>query len=88
MGNNSAIECRKNACIIFGRNFGITGGFRIASRKQITIGDNFLSSWGTGVFDTDFHNLINLQSHEVYNADDSVVIGDDYWLCQNSIVLK
>lgn len=88
MGNNSAIEVGKNGLIEFGKNFGITGCFRIASRKHISIGDNFSSSWDVGVYDTDFHTLVNSSTGQTNTPDMEVLIGDDVWLCQRTVVLK
>lgn len=88
MGNNSAIEIDNHGKIEFGRNFGITGSFRIASRKFIQIGNNFSASWNTGVFDTDFHNLVDVTTGKAEIPDKKVFIGNDVWMCQGAIVLK
>ena len=88
MGNNSVIECGANGVITFGKNFGITGLFRIASRRKITIGDNFSSSWNVGVYDTDFHNMVKTDTKQTLEGNKKVEIGDDCWLCQNVTVLK
>lgn len=88
MGNNSAIEIGKNAKVTFGQNFGITSNFKISSRKAIQIGENFSSSWEVNVFDTDFHNLYNLQNQYILESDKEVFIGDDVWICQRVTVLK
>jgi Acetyltransferase (isoleucine patch superfamily) len=88
MGNNSAIEIQQNGNIIFGKNFGITSTFKIASRKSITIGDNFSSSWEVNIFDTDFHALYDTNNDIFIDQDDNVYIGNDVWLCQRVTILK
>lgn len=88
LGNNSAIEVGEKGLLTMGANFGITGNFRVACRKSITIGENFSSSWGVGIYDTDFHNVISIKNGNVCNYDKAVIIGKDCWICQNSIVLK
>lgn len=88
MGNNSAIEIGVNGILEMGKNFGITGNFKIACRKHIIIGENFSSSWGVGIYDTDFHNVIDIHTGKRRNPDSEIVIGKDCWICQNSTVLK
>lgn len=88
MGNNSAIEVAKDGVVTFGKNFGITSSFRIASRKSVTIGDNFSSSWDVQIFDTDFHNLVNVDTMQKNESSAPVYIGDDVWLANRCTVLK
>lgn len=88
MGNESAIEVGKDGLIIFGKNFGITSSFRIVSRKKITIGDNFSSSWEVQVFDTDFHEMEHVVTGERNISTKEIVIGDDVWLGNRCTVLK
>lgn len=87
MGNGSSIAT-KCGVITFGRNFGITGNFHIASYSSITIGDNLSSSWDVSIFDTDFHNCSNPIDDEKYPISKPIVIGDCVWLCQQSLILK
>lgn len=88
MGNNSVIEVGKDGLLELGCNFGITGGIKIASRKHISIGDNFSSSWDVGVYDTDFHTLVNPTTGQANTPDKEIILGDDVWLCQRAVVLK
>lgn len=88
MGNGSAIEVGKDGLIIFGKNFGITSSFRIVSRKKITIGDNFSSSWEVQVFDTDFHEMEHVVTGERNISTKEIVIGNDVWLGNRCTVLK
>jgi len=88
MGNNSVIEIGKNGTITFGRNFGITGAFKIASHSRIKIGDNFSSSWDVGIYDTDFHFMENVETHMKSKLTIPITIGDDCWICQRCLILK
>lgn len=88
MGNNSSIEIGPNGKIFFGANFGITSTFRIACHQLISIGENFSCSWEVNVFDTDFHELVDLITRTAQESIKPVYIGNDVWVCQRVTILK
>lgn len=88
MGNDSSIETRLNGELTFEKNFGITSNFKIACEKNIIIGDNFSSSWEVGIYDTDFHNLYNLENKQTLDSSKAIFIGSDVWVCNRSLILK
>lgn len=88
MGNNSAIEVAHSGSVEFGRNFGITSSFRLACRKKVRIGENFSSSWDVQIFDTDFHEMVNLETGGSNIFTQEIFIGNDVWLANRVTVLK
>ncbi len=87
IGNGSSIQLLGGK-IIFGKNFGITGNFNIASKKQISIGDNLSCSWDVSVYDTDFHECIEPINGRPLQTNESIHIGNNVWICQKATILK
>jgi acetyltransferase-like isoleucine patch superfamily enzyme len=88
LGMGSAIEIGSNGKIEFGRNFGITATFRIISRKEIIIGDNFSCAWDVNISDTDFHEMYDVNTCHIFDTELPIKIGDDVWVCQRCLILK
>lgn len=87
IGNGSSIETM-GGTIDFGKNFGITGDFHIASKTLIQIGKNFSSSWDVSLYDTDFHDCINPSTGAIKPVSKPISIGDNVWICQQSLIMK
>ena len=88
IGAGSAIEIGSSGNIVFGKNFGITATFRITSRMSITVGDNFSCAWDVNIFDTDFHEIYDINEDKILDTEKSIKIGDDVWICQRCLILK
>lgn len=88
IGNNSAIAVGENAELVIGKNFGITATLRIACRRRIEIGENFSCSWDVQIFDTDFHNLIEVETGKINEKTKHIVIGDNVWIGNRCTILK
>lgn len=87
IGNGSTIQLL-GGNIIFGKNFGITGNFNLASKKHISIGENLSCSWDVSVYDTDFHECIEPINGRPLQTNESIHIGNNVWICQKATILK
>ena len=78
---------RENGRIVVGDNCRINGAY-LHAKKNITIGKNCLIAAGTNILDSNGHKLV---SHDRTQGEDDpkdIVIGNNVWLCLNSIILK
>lgn len=56
--------------------------------EKITFGNEVLISWDTTIIDTDFHEVINTQTHESFSRTSPISIGSNTWICLGSTILK
>lgn len=87
MGNGCCIQTL-GGTIQFGKNFGITGDFTICSENKIDIGPNFSSSWDVSIYDTDFHDYIDVDTGNQMPKTLPIQIGSNSWICQRVTILK
>ena len=69
----------------------VLNGTVIHSRNKVIIGDNCLFGAGVVIMDSDFHTLtVNSKNYRGWNEaiSEPVVLGNNVWVCRNSIVLK
>lgn len=88
IGRGSNIITRKGGSIILGSNFRISGNISLCSFQKIKIGNKFSCSWNVSIYDTDFHETIDLDTSKELPMTKEVIIGNNCWLCQKSTVLK
>lgn len=60
----------------------------ISNRGSIKIGRDCLVSWNTWICDSDFHQIVDLETGRISKPNGSVCIGDHVWICSNSSVVK
>lgn len=82
----SKIVVKKNGIFTFGNQARITGNSTIICHKNISIGDRTWISWDCLIMDTDHHKII--VNNERINYDESIMIGDDVWICAKNTILK
>lgn len=87
-GHGSRICVTKEGTLKLGNNFCNTAMMTLVCAKEITIGDNVVTSWNTLVMDTDWHNVEDTITHEVKPKEKAINIGNNVWLCTRSVVLK
>lgn len=88
LGNGSCLMTINGGKITFGKNFGITGNFTLGAETSITIGDNFSSSWDVRIFDTDFHDCLDLDTNQSVLKTIPIILGENCWICQGCMILK
>lgn len=88
IGNGSAIVVRENAILTLGRNFGITGNFKLHCYESISIGDWFSSAWDVSISDTDFHLTKDPYTNIQNSFTKRILIGNNVWICQKATILK
>jgi len=88
MGHGSRVCVTDNAELHIGRDFCNTAMGTIICAKKITIGDNVLTSWNTLIMDTDWHNVIDLNTGCQQPKSKEIHIGNNVWLGTRSVILK
>ncbi len=88
IGNGSSVIVNKDATIILGRNFSMTGDIKIHCFKKICVGKNFSCSWDVSISDTDIHEYINYDTNELLDNSKEIIVGDNVWCCQKSMICK
>lgn len=86
IGLGSKIEIGKNAKLVLGSNFNITGLAKIICYNSIIFGRDALISWDTLFMDTDSHTIINNDGSK--SKDGDICIGDRVWVCSKASILK
>lgn len=88
LGHGSRLSVAKEAVLTFGANFINTAEGKIVCKKNITFGNNVITSWDTLIMDTDWHSMENVQTKEVFPCTKEIVIGNNVWICTRSVILK
>lgn len=83
----SRICVLKSGVFEIGSNFQNSAQITIICSKQITLGDNVLTSWETLLMDTDFHHYID-ENGQASVMEKPIQIGDNVWLGARVMVLK
>jgi acetyltransferase-like isoleucine patch superfamily enzyme len=78
---------RENGRIVVGDNCRINGAY-LHAKKNITIGKNCLIAAGTNILDSNGHQLVSTDRTQGEDEPKEIVIGNNVWLCLNSIILK
>lgn len=87
-GHGCKICVMRGGSLNIGTNFSNTAEGTIICSKEIFIGKYVTTSWSTLIMDTDFHEVENTDTHEVYSCSKPVFIEDKVWICTRSIILK
>jgi acetyltransferase-like isoleucine patch superfamily enzyme len=87
-GHGSRICVMENGVLTIGDNFINSAMQTIVCGKQITIGENVLTSWNTLIMDTDFHQSRNVVSGELSIVSKPITIGNNVWMGTRAVILK
>jgi acetyltransferase-like isoleucine patch superfamily enzyme len=87
IGHGAILHVKKNATLVLGRNFAISGTTAILCNKRITIGDEVQCSWNSLITDSDAHFIYGDQG-EWLNPPKEIQIGNRVWIAANTTVLK
>ena len=87
IGRGSKISIAKNATLILGKRFTISGSSDIFCQKEIRFGDDCLLSWDILIMDTDFHKIANRYG-VIVNTPLPINIGNHVWICCRNTILK
>lgn len=88
IGHGSRICVGKKGVLEIDNAFYNSCGLTVICNKEIHLGENAHSSWQVIIMDTDFHNVRNLETHEVYPCEKPIKIGKGVWLGMRSVILK
>lgn len=75
------------AKIKIGNNTRINGAY-IHAKKEIVIGDSCVVASGVNIIDSNGHALVSFDRAKDVDIPKEVVIGNNVWICINSIILK
>lgn len=87
-GAGSAVSVAKDAIFEIGNNALFTSTARIAVYERISLGENFRGAWEIVMIDTDFHEVLNIESLEIQPMTKPIIIGDSNWFGIRTLVLK
>ena len=83
-----SIIIRQNASLIIGKDFSMSQCSTIQAYKSISIGSNCTISWDCLIMDSDTHPIIDQNSGQIINNNDSIIISDHVWICSDVKILK
>lgn len=87
-GQGCKIISEKNSKMEIGENFHNSAKLTISNRGHISIGCGAWVSWDTWICDTDFHQVIDIETGEASNPNGEVIIGNNVWIAANSMIMK
>lgn len=82
------IEVVNDATLSFGNNTIITGNTTIISTQEISIGDRCMISWENLIMDSDWHNIVDLNTGNVKPKQKPITIGNHVWIGCRCTILK
>lgn len=82
------ISVEKDAVLKFGERAFLNVGNLIICSKHIEFGKGLSVAWCCTIMDSDFHDIVDVQTGSVINADERILIGDYVWIGHNSIIRK
>ena len=87
IGRGSKISVGREAQLILGENFMITGDSQIICHKKICFGNDCLLSWDILIMDTDFHDVLDTNGNKT-NMPRPISIGNHVWIGCKTVILK
>lgn len=88
IGQGCCVEVGKNATLVLGREFNVTGRSTILCTNHITFGDECLLSWDLLIMDKDWHQVISTTDDRLLNPSKPINIGNHVWIGCRSVILK
>lgn len=88
IGNNSTIAIGEKGKLFLGENFNATSSLKLVVFHKVTMEEEVLIGWNCTICDTDFHQLLLMDSNIKLPAYSAITIGKNCWLAQNCIVQK
>ena len=87
IGRGSKISVGREAQLILGENFMITGDSQIICHKKICFGNDCLLSWDILMMDTDFDHVLDTRGYKT-NMPKPISIGNHVWIGCRTVILK
>ena len=88
IGKGGMIEVTNGATLSIGNNTTITGNTTIISTQEISIGERCMISWENLIMDSDWHNIIDLNTGNVMPKQKPITIGNHVWIGCRCTILK
>lgn len=88
IGHGSRVVVGSDGILTLGDHFISTAAMNLICWKDITIGHDVTVSWNTLIMDTDFHEIVNMETGKAYEKTKPIRIGSNVWLCTRSVILK
>ena len=88
IGRGGMIEVANDATLSLGNNTTITGNTTIICAQEIRIGNRCMISWENLIMDSDWHNIIDLNTGNVMPKQKTITIGNHVWIGCRCTILK
>lgn len=88
IGHGSRVVVGPDGILSLGDNFCNTAAMNLICWKSIVFGQNVTISWNTLIMDTDFHEIVSLETGNTYEKTKPIKIGSKVWICTRSVILK
>lgn len=88
IGHGSRVVVGSEGILTLGDHFISTAAMNLICWKDITFGHDVTISWNTLIMDTDFHEIVNMETGIAYEKTKPIIIGNNVWLCTRSVILK
>lgn len=82
------ITISKNATLEVGKDCVFNANMLIAAAHEIHLGNQVYAGWNVTIIDGDGHDIIDMQSGNVINANKPIFIDDRCWLAANTTITK
>ncbi len=74
--------------LVVGQRVTITGMTKCIVDTSLIMEDEVLISWDVQIMDTDFHKIMDDESHKIVNPSKGIKIGKHVWIGSRSTILK
>lgn len=87
-GQGARISIGRNGRVTFKGNFSNTAQINLCCVDSIKFGSDVVTSWDTLIMDTDWHEVMNIETGTSSSCTKPVEIGDGVWIGTRAVVLK
>lgn len=88
IGPGCKICVGEDGCLDIGDGCRMMTHDNITAYKSVVIGKALLMAHDAQIFDTNYHFVADLNHHRVKRIADSVVIGDNCWVCNGATIMS
>lgn len=88
LGMGSSLIIKRGGRFSCGDGVNIGPRSLVFCQEDITLNENFLSSWDCQIMDTDTHQIIDLSTNRVNEYIKPVLVGSDVWIGNGVIINK
>jgi UDP-3-O-[3-hydroxymyristoyl] glucosamine N-acyltransferase len=87
IGQGAILHVKKDASLVLGRHFAISGTTSVICNQRITMGEDVQCSWNSLITDGDAHCIYS-EEGDWLNPPEEIRIGNKVWIAANTTILK